>query len=151
MDGQDLMGKVEKFLKDEIDVKELLSIEDGEIDYLMQVAYLFYKEGKLEESEKIFKGILRIVPDDSYPYFGLGSIYLRRGEFERSIKYYKKGLELNPEDVGTLLNIGEALLDLGEKQEAYKYLIKCKNIVKRDNYPIYTRVRLLLSTFYGVR
>ncbi len=146
---ESIESRAEKFLRGELDIKDLLSIEDGEIDYLLQLGYLFFKEGRYAESEKIFKGLMRIVPENSYPYIALGAIFLRREDFESAIKIFKKGLSMEPDNVTALLNLGEALLLKGDKKEAYQYLIKCKKLVGMENYPIYTRVRMLLLSFYG--
>ena len=145
---ENLKVNVKKFLNGEITVKDLLSIEDEEIDYLLQLGYIFFKEGRLDESEKIFRSLIEIVPENGYPYFGLGAIYLRKEDFDKAIEFFKRGLERDPENVSGLLNMGEALLLKGNREYAHKYLLKCKQLVTLEDYPVYTRVRMLLTTFF---
>ena len=146
--GKEFTAEIEKFLKGDLSIRELLSIDDIELEYLQQIGYIFFREGRLREAEIIFRGILKIAPEEPYVYFALGGIYFSMGKIDSARKFFEKGISMDPENVEGLLNLGEILLELGERKKAYGYLMRCKELVKRDNYPVYTRVRLLLSTFF---
>ena len=75
-------------------------------------------EGKLEQAEKIFRGLITLDPFDSYFHTVMGSIHQRRDENDKGIEEYTRALKVNPHNATALGNRGEIYFRTGRVLEA---------------------------------
>lgn len=75
-------------------VRELL---DKGIEYL--------ENGQLNNALEAFNEVIRVEPNGSDGYFGLGLIYEQKGEVIKAIDAYEKAVELNPDDSAAQENL----------------------------------------------
>jgi tetratricopeptide (TPR) repeat protein len=75
-------------------------------------------EGKLDQSEKIYKGLITLDPFDSYFHTVLGSIHQRRDLKNEAIEEYTRALKVNPYNATALANRGEIFFQQGRVLEA---------------------------------
>lgn len=75
-------------------------------------------EGKLEQAEKIYKGLITLDPFDSYFHTVLGSIHQRRDLKNEAIEEYTRALKVNPYNATALANRGEIFFQQGRVLEA---------------------------------
>ncbi|MFH1807772.1 MAG: tetratricopeptide repeat protein [Pseudomonadota bacterium] len=75
-------------------------------------------EGKLDQAERIFKGLITLDPFDSYFHTVLGSIHQRRDLKDEAIEEYSRALKVNPYNATALANRGEIFFQQGRVLEA---------------------------------
>ena len=75
-------------------------------------------EGKLDEAEKIFRGLITLDPFDSYFHTVMGSIHQRRQMGDEAIEEYSRALKVNPYNATALANRGEIFFQQGRVLEA---------------------------------
>lgn len=64
------------------------------------------RQGRIEEAVLEFKTALKIEPETSDAYFGLGMVYQQKGLLEEALSYYKKSIESDPTNTDAMFNIG---------------------------------------------
>lgn len=62
--------------------------------------------GRYAEAERVFKHIIKMHPENSSSYVGLGRIYQYKREFIKSEKMFLKAGEIDAQDTEVLMNIG---------------------------------------------
>ncbi|NVL89468.1 MAG: tetratricopeptide repeat protein [Desulfobacterales bacterium] len=92
-------------------------------DKLKQGETLF-AEGKVEEAEKCFLGLLEENPENEEAYNNLGVIALQRQNIEQAFAYFTKALEIAPFYKYAVLNYSEVLRALGRLHAAIPILEK---------------------------
>ena len=77
---------------------------DSEAYYHYVRALMYQNQGKLYETAKEFKKVLKYDPAALDVYAALTSLYLQLGEIEKATKVCKKGLNIDPNHSRLLLN-----------------------------------------------
>ncbi len=80
--------------------------------------YLFYKQGKYEEAEVIFKGLVTLNPKVAYYHTALGSLYEAQERYDEAVEEFNKALEIDENDICALVNRGEISLRKGDVLKA---------------------------------
>jgi tetratricopeptide (TPR) repeat protein len=78
----------------------------------MQAAVI--RKIKHEEAIKWFKKGIRVNPDDSNNYTGIGYAYRDSGRPEKAMRWFKQGIRVNPDDISNYHGLAEAYKDTGE-------------------------------------
>lgn len=101
--------------------------EDVKRRALLNLAQIKLARGEIDESEGLFKNLIRTDPAFYPPYIFLGDIYLKRGNPDTAIFYLERALSLNrtliKDDPNTRLiyfNLGMAYIAKGDKFQARK-------------------------------
>lgn len=68
------------------------------IQLLFEQALAYDKAGDAYNAVKLYKKVVKLVPDWSLPYHFLSIFYRRRLEWKPSLHYSKKAIEYNPQD-----------------------------------------------------
>lgn len=100
----------------------------GEFRILYQAKLAEY-EGRLEESEKYYREMLRLAPDVSWHYIGLAILLAREKRFGESIEVIKDGLKRMPDSVVLLSRLASFDMRTGNFKEAYEM---CQAALKHD-------------------
>ncbi len=58
----------------------------------------FIENGQLNKATEAFEEAIRLAPDSSDGYFGLGMVFEKRQEWKKAIAAYQKAVTLNPND-----------------------------------------------------
>ena len=69
-----------------------------------------------------FRSAIRLNPEMSSAYNGLGVALIESGFIDEATRSWEKALELNPQSIQTHYNLGMALLDQGKKTDALGHL-----------------------------
>jgi protein O-GlcNAc transferase len=92
---------------------------------------VLYKKGQLDggtefiaESEKVFRKILQMYPDDYNSYCSLANVLKSRGQTTEAIAGYRKAVELNPNFTEAYYNLAVILQETGHIDEAIRYYQK---------------------------
>jgi len=107
-----------EFVLGNITLGELEGI-DKDVQYqIAERGYKLLSEGKMDDAEKIFRGLISLDPFDSYFHTVLGSIYQRRDRKDEAIEEYSRALKVNPYNPTALANRGEIFFQQGRVLEA---------------------------------
>lgn len=92
-------------------------LEFNDLENLAAVGSELFDQGRIDDAQVIFEGLL--ATEDGYygGHAGLGAIALENGNFGESIDHLSRAVELNPDLPVLRANLGEALLR-GERIEA---------------------------------
>lgn len=101
-------------------------------------------EGKLIESENIFKKLIENGTDNPIVFGNLAAIYGLKGEKSRMINLLKKAIKIEPNYADAYSNLGVAFLDLDQINEAVVALNKAIEI-KPDYAEAYLNLGLAFS------
>lgn len=90
-------------------------------DIQYQIAERGYKllnEGKLDDAEHVYRGLVSLDPFDSYFHTVLGSVYQRQDRRQDAVDAYTRALRINPYNATALANRGEVHFHEGRILEA---------------------------------
>ena len=62
---------------------------------MLESGLVLRESGRLDEAEKVFQGVLDIVPNSDVPLVALSSIAVRRGDFDRALRLCEDALKFN--------------------------------------------------------
>jgi arylsulfatase A-like enzyme/Tfp pilus assembly protein PilF len=91
----------------------------GEFGILYQ-AKLAEFEGRLEDSEKNYREILRLAPDVSWHYISLAILLAREKRFGESIDVLKEGLKRLPDSVVLMSRLASFYMRIGDFKGAFE-------------------------------
>jgi Tfp pilus assembly protein PilF len=137
--------KIEKFVKGEITLAELMNVTPRQEAALISLSYTFYSNGRFDDAAKILEGLTVIDNNTPYVCALLGSIYQKKEDFERAIEQYTRAITLDSHDIYNFVNRGEILLRQGKFQEATSDLMKAIETDPDKKHPAANRARLLLA------
>ena len=120
---------VDKFIMGEITWGQLQGITMEEAYAFAELGYLQFEQGRYDEAQSIFEGLVISNPYDAYFHSMLGAIYARKDMQEEAAEEYTIAVELDPENIAAYVNRAEILLQHGEFEIAMEDL---KNAVKLD-------------------
>jgi predicted O-linked N-acetylglucosamine transferase (SPINDLY family) len=87
-------------------------------DLRLQQAASFYKNGNIQQAERLYLNILQIDPNHAVANFHLGEIALAQAQLELSLTYFKAALETEPHQEKHWLSYISALIEAGYFDEA---------------------------------
>ncbi|PIR25492.1 MAG: hypothetical protein COX62_04940 [Deltaproteobacteria bacterium CG_4_10_14_0_2_um_filter_43_8] len=97
-------------MDDKVSYAEMTGVKKRELINLAEVGFVKLSHGRLEEAEKIFRGLSVLDHRNAYFHAMLGSIHQRLERPVEAILEYSQALELNPHDISALVNRGEIYL-----------------------------------------
>jgi tetratricopeptide (TPR) repeat protein len=81
-------------------------------------ALAFYQQGRLDESQSLCRGVLRVHPNHFDARHLLGVIHLQRGQLPAAERLFAAALRINPNVAVTHLSLGIVLMQLARPAEA---------------------------------
>lgn len=121
-------------LPDQLVVSNSKSVED---ELSIENAKTFFKEGKLNESLRVYQKLTSTIPDNYEVYNGIGMIYLKKELYSLAENYFAKALEKNQECAGCFNNLGYLKTRTENFTEAKKYLEKSIEINDQSYEPVF--------------
>lgn len=107
----------------------------GHIRIRFDMAMEYYKQGKLDEAEKLFKAIIPLKPDSPSVYYNLGLINFKKKEYGKAIENFRKCIEKARNGgmmIDAYLNSALCYKKLGKLKEAEKQLISALQLNPDD-------------------
>ena len=105
-------------LQGQITFQDFFKLSDDILLAWANQGYFFYNQGKHEDAEIIFKGLVSLNPSVAYYHTALGSIFEAQEKYDDAFAEFSRALELDPKDVCALVNRGEIRLRQGQVLEA---------------------------------
>lgn len=87
------------------------ALEDDPLNLAVQLnlALAFETNEEYEKAEKGYRGVLRLLPDNSparfEPLFNLAGVFVKEGKIDQALQAYQECLRLNPDSVEVKTNI----------------------------------------------
>ena len=85
---------------------------------MMQVAVALHQTGQLDEAEKLYRKLLKVVPTNTVLLSNLGTIAIQNSDLDAALKLFQRSLLINPDQANTLYNFGIALKELKRVDDA---------------------------------
>jgi len=103
------------------------------VNEALQRGVAAHKEGKLEEAEKLYRGILGVQPNHPDANHNLGVLAVGTGQVEAALPHFKSALEANPNQGQYWLSYIDALIKLDRLDDARQLLMQGINAgLKRE-------------------
>ncbi len=137
--------RVEKFIMGELTLGQLYGITIEEAYSVAELGYTFMEQGRLNEAQTVFQGLVIGNPYDAYFHTVLGSIYQKQENIDGAVEEYSIAIGLDPANMEAYVNRGELLIRKGNFQQA---AVDFKNALDLDpdgNSPSANRARALSS------
>jgi len=137
--------RVSLFLKGELNWAQLVGISVDEAYAMAEIGFNLLTQGRLEDAEKIFLGLVSMNPTDGYFHCVLGSIFGRQGRLEEAHKELQACVELGYVDSQVFVNRAEIALKQGQLYEA---LADLERVIESEptNSPPAMRAQAMLQT-----
>lgn len=97
-------------------LRELKGITDGEMDAIYATGVNFYKVGKFDDAEKIFKFLVMFDHTSSRYWTAMGSLRQVQRRFDEAIAAYQYAIFLDIKNPRPLYYLAECYLAKGDKE-----------------------------------
>jgi len=133
-------------------LSEVLGVTDNQIQAIAAVGYNLYQQGKLNDAETVFRGLISTNKNSAYGYAGLGAVALakRPADLAAAQENISKAAELAPNDPTIQSNLGEVLLRQGKFDEAGKQFERALKLDPESKDPGANRARAILTGLTAV-
>lgn len=108
---------------------EDVKTSEEELRVMIESGLVLREAGRLDEAEKIFRGVSELVPHSDVPLVALSSIAARRGNFDEALRLCDKALQEMPESLFARVNRAEILLYQQRREEAE---VELREIIETD-------------------
>ncbi len=105
--------EAEKFLSGDMSWADLTQYTPEKQARMAEMGFNQFRLAQYDSSEKIFKGLTVIDPDNFYYHQMLGATFQRKEKHAEAILEYSIAMDLNPGDVVSITNRGEIYFKLG--------------------------------------
>ncbi len=136
--------KEEKLVRGESTLAEFVGLDKAKQYEIAMKGYKLMEIGRLEEAEKIYKGLVAADPYDSVFHCQLGAILFKTGRYEEAMSSYDSSIELNKANVDALAARGEIHLMNQEFEAGIEDLQKSVEIDPRGSKQSSIRARAIL-------
>jgi len=100
----------------------------------MAQAAAFFKAGKLQEAEQLYRAVLAAEPNNALANNNIGLIALRVGRSDIALELFTKAVAASPAMSSLHVNLGEACRNLGKLAEAEEAYRKALELNANDGY-----------------
>jgi tetratricopeptide (TPR) repeat protein len=104
---------VDKMFQGDLSWADLSQYTPERLMKLAEMGYSQFELGQFDSSERIFKGLTIIDPDNPYCHQMLGATYQKKEMPAESIVEYSVAIALSPNDIVSYTNRGEVYFKLG--------------------------------------
>jgi tetratricopeptide (TPR) repeat protein len=141
---------LKKFMIGEMTWAQLEGITMEQAYAFAELGYTLFEQGRYDEAQQIFEGLVISNPYDGYLHSVLGSIYARKDMHEEAVVEYSIAMELDPENIMVYVNRAEILLQHGEFEYAMDDLKAAIDLDPNGEDPAGLRARALAAATAGL-
>jgi tetratricopeptide (TPR) repeat protein len=134
---------VRRWARGEATLQELKGYSAEELYFIAQHGYTLFLNGKIEDAQVVFEGLVAIDPRNDYYYRALGVVYHRRGDAERAIVQFSNAIKVSPRSVSAYVNRAEVHISRRDFTSALDDLDKGIRISRDPDDPITRKARAL--------
>jgi Flp pilus assembly protein TadD len=96
--------------------------DEEELRVVMEAGFALCEMGRLDEAERLFRGVAALLPASPVPCVALGNVLLLRGHFAEAQTACEDALRLSPGNLYARVHHAEALLFQRRRGEAEEEL-----------------------------
>jgi len=125
----------------------VLGVTQDQIKAMMALGFNQYQQGRLDQAERVFRGVAALDTNSYLGYAGLGAVALARKPADLNTAHaaLTRAAELNPNDGAIQANLGEVLLRQDKLEEAKTHLLKAFQLDPNRQDPGVNRVRAIVA------
>lgn len=138
-------NEVKRWAKGEATLMELKGYTAEELYFIAQHGYTLFLNGKIQDAQTVFEGLVAIDPRSDYYYRALGVVYHRRGDAERAIRQFSNALKVAPGSVAAYVNRAEVHISRRDYGAALDDLDRGIRLAPSLDEPIVRKARALRS------
>lgn len=108
-------------------MKEPTNLRSISLDDAVRAGIAMHKQGKLEEAEIFYSGVLKEAPEHADALHFLGVMRHQEGRSSEGAELIERAIQAAPGDAGMRLNLGNVLRELGRREDseaAYREAIR---------------------------
>ena len=136
---------IAKFVKGEITWAQVYGLTMQQAYAMAEIGYQLFQQGKYQDAQTVFEGLIVLNPYDSYFHSVMGSILTKTGQEDKAIREYSISANLDPKNPQILVDRAELLLKKGQFQEALTDLKQATSLDPTGKNPAVIRARGLAS------
>ena len=95
-----------------------IKASDEELRVMLEAGFVLRDIGRPDDAEKIFRGVIEMLPGADVPRVALSSVALRQGRLDDALAGCEEALRLQPASLYARVHHAEALLFAGRREEA---------------------------------
>lgn len=138
-------AEVKRWARGDATLMELKGYSNEELYFIAQHGYTLFLNGKIQDAQVVFEGLVAIDPRNDYYYRALGVVYHRRGDAERAIRQFTNALKVAPSSVAAYVNRAEVHISRRDFEAALEDLDKGIRATRSPDEPIVRKARALRS------
>jgi len=138
-------AEVAKWARGDVTLQEAKGYTAEELHAVAQQGYTLFLNGKIQDAQVVFEGLVAIDPRNDYYYRALGVIFHKLGDAERAIKQFSYAIQVNPKSAAAWVNRAEVHLSLGKSADAGNDLRKALEVVTPREPQLARKARALLG------
>jgi tetratricopeptide (TPR) repeat protein len=128
-----------------VSLSQMFGLAKQEIEAIAALGFQLYEQGKVDDAEAIFNGLIALDSHVYYGYAGLGALALAEEKLDEASRWLTRAAELNPQDPTVHANLGEALLRQAKFDEAAEEFQKALQLDPKASDPGANRARAILN------
>jgi tetratricopeptide (TPR) repeat protein len=105
-------------LAGEMPLSALFGVSKGQLAEMASLGHQLWKQGRRQEAQKIFRGLLALDEKTYYGHAGMGLVAMSHEDLSAAEQYLNRAFELEPSDASVAVNLGEVLLRQGKLEPA---------------------------------
>lgn len=138
-------SQLQNFIQGSINLADLMGIDLASQEKLARMGYSLMNEGKLDDADKIFTGLLALNPRESYFSLAKGAVAQRRQDWINAAAWYTRTIEIEPNNMAAHANRADVYLAQNKLTDAVRDLIEVIRIDPQSQTPTSLRARALLA------
>ena len=99
-------------------IKDVFELSDEDMTVFQHLGYDLYNQGRLEDAQTMFEGLLSLGDTDPYILNAMGAIQAQKGELETALAFFDQSLAAEPDEIHALTNRAELFLKLNRFDDA---------------------------------
>jgi type III secretion system low calcium response chaperone LcrH/SycD len=135
--------EVRRWARGEATLQELKGYSPEELYQIAQHGYTLFLNGKVQDAQTVFEGLVAVDPRNEYYYRALGVVYHRRGDAERAIRQFTHALTVAPRSPAAFVNRAEVHISRRDFERALADLNEAMRVGRDPGDPIYRKASAL--------
>lgn len=137
--------RVRKWVKGELSLRDLHAITGPEMLEMAIVGFSQYEQGRFDEAQTIFTGLMELDPKEAYYRTALGAVFLAKEDLDAAENCFNDAIRLNPKEIASFVNRGEVFLRQGKVMEAAVDFKAAVDLDPSGKDPLSHRARVLAA------
>jgi len=143
--------RVVDFIKGKLSWAEIFNISPEMMKQMVELGYIKFQAGRLEEAERFFKVLTILDVKNSYFHSMLGSILKQQKRYGEALVRFTEAISLNPVDIVSIVNRGEIFMKHGWLADAEADFTKAVALDPKAEDKWANRARIFLKQIEQIR